>query len=393
MTLAHDRHLQTGIAGSLVIHVLLLLLLVWAASTQAPYEFSKDSEAEKEKEPEVVLLFPDQIILEPPPEVEKKPQLFIRTTQNEESAVKPQNTPFQSDRNTVAASMLPPVPGTLAPMPTQTGTAPDIRELANRDYKNGEIKNDSAPIAAAAPATPAPPPPSILKPQPPQQAQPAQPTPPTPQTARAETAPTPLTKMMEQMDKAMAADPARLPLEVRKTESQPPAPAPDATPPALPQVRVPEDMPPPIVKAVPVEDPVEMNTPNPEADAFSPFTRTSKRDGGISREGMDAVDAEATPLGAYMRQVTGAVERKWHLYVRLGKDSVTFGRVRFRFYVDKKGVPQDLKILSDARDADPRMRELTLRAILDAQIPPIPPDLLPTLDDERVKIEYEAIIY
>jgi len=162
-----------------------------------------------------------------------------------------------------------------------------------------------------------------------------------------------------------------------------------------PQVRIPEDTPPPIVKAVPVEEdaPMMRNTPNPEKDAFSPFTRTSKTDGSISREGMDAVDAEATPLGIYMRKVTGAVEKKWHLYVRLGKDSVTFGRVRFRFYVDRKGTPQDLKILSDARDADPRMRELTLRAILDAQIPPIPADLLPTLDDGRVKIEYEAIIY
>ena len=93
------------------------------------------------------------------------------------------------------------------------------------------------------------------------------------------------------------------------------------------------------------------------------------------------------------RQVTGAVEKKWHLYVKLGKDSINYGRVRFRFYVDRRGTPQDLKILSDARDADPRMRELTLRAILDAKIPPIPDDLLPTLFDERVKIEYEAIVY
>jgi len=131
----------------------------------------------------------------------------------------------------------------------------------------------------------------------------------------------------------------------------------------------------------------------PEADAFTPFTRTGKMDGAVNREGENAVDAEATPLGIYMRQVTGAVEKKWHLYVRLAKDSVTFGRVRFRFYVDKRGVPQDLKILSDARDADPRMRDLTLRAILDAKIPPIPEDLQPTLDDGRVKIEYEAIVY
>jgi hypothetical protein len=146
-------------------------------------------------------------------------------------------------------------------------------------------------------------------------------------------------------------------------------------------------------KAIPVTDPLKITAGRPERDAFNPFTRTGKQDGAINREGENAVDSEATPLGKYMRQVTGAVEKKWHLYVNLGKDSINFGRVRFRFYVDKRGIPQDLKILSDARDADPRMRELTLRAILDAQIPPIPADLLPTLDEDRVKIEYEAIVY
>jgi hypothetical protein len=154
-------------------------------------------------------------------------------------------------------------------------------------------------------------------------------------------------------------------------------------------------MPPPqIAKALPVtEDEIKMTAGQAEKDSYVPFTRTSKVDGAISREGDNAVDSEATPLGRYMKEVTGAVGKKWHLYVKLARDSVNFGRVRFRFYVDRKGVPQDLQILSDARDADPRMRELTLRAILDAQIPPIPNDLLPDLDAERVKIEYEAIVY
>ena len=214
----------------------------------------------------------------------------------------------------------------------------------------------------------------------------------------------PLARMMREMEKeAVLTDPDRLPIEVRKVaapavqESPPVTPAqPETQAPApqapAPQVREPQEAPPPVVRAIPVPDPIR-NTPRPEKDAFSPFTRTSKTDGAIQTPGQNAVDAEATPLGRYMRQVTGAVERKWHLYVRLGKDSVNFGRVRFRFYVDPRGVPQDLRILSDARDADPRMRELTLRAILDAQIPPIPPDLLPTLEDGRVKIEYEAIVY
>lgn len=365
MTFAHDRNLQTGIATSVGIHILLLLILVSVLSRPTASSFLQIEKA-KPKEPEVTLLFPDQII---PKLVKKEPQPFIRTTQNKESTIKPKNAAFQSDKNTVAASEKPPVPGALHPMPTLDGAAPDIRELINRDYKDGEIKNDSVAAQSTVP------PPTTA------------PTPP-PQVAKATA--TPLEKMMEEMDKEQTKDGSQLPLEIRKAESNaqtPPAPTP------APQVRTPEDMPPAIVKAVPVDDPIEQITPDPEKNAFSPFTRTSKTDGSVSQEGANAVNAEATPMGTYMRQVTGAVEKKWHLYIRLGKDAVTFGRVRFRFYVDEKGVPQDLKILSDAKDADPRMRDLTLRAILNAEIPPIPPELLQTLDDGRVKIEYEAIIY
>lgn len=389
MTFTQDRNLQTGIVVSVAIHAVLLFLLALSLSIPPTADFSRKAE-EIKKEPEVTLIFPDQVILQPPPPpvvLEKKPQVFIRTTQNEASPVKPKNAPFQSDRDTIAASERPPVPGALAPMPTLTGTAPDISELANRDYKDGQIKNDSAPKAAPTQISP----PPIVKPQ-----QAPRPVPP-PQVAKSQPAPTPLNKMMEEMDQKTQPNKDHLPLEVRKaTPDVPDMPLPTPTPPVetpMPQVRVPEDTPPEMMKPALSQDAVAHNTPKPETDAFSPFTRTSKTDGSISREGQDAVDAEGTPLGKYTRQVTGAVEKKWHLYVRLGKDSVTFGRVRFRFYVDKKGIPQDLKILSDAKDADPRMRELTLRAILDAQIPPIPPDLLPSLDDGRVKIEYEAIIY
>jgi len=94
-----------------------------------------------------------------------------------------------------------------------------------------------------------------------------------------------------------------------------------------------------------------------------------------------------------MRQVTGAVANKWQTNIRLRRDALTVGRVRIRFDVDREGHPQDIKFLSSTADSDLVLRELTLRAVLDAQIPPIPADLLPTLDDGRVKIEYEAIVY
>lgn len=428
VTLAQDRNIQTGLAGSFVIHALALLLLLWGFSTEAGKHLLPPPVVKEEPVQEVTMIFPEQLIPAPLLPKEPPPKAYIRTTQNEGVAAAPKNAVFQSDRNTVAASKLPPKSDATLMMPTLNGNAPTTLELANRDYRDGQIKNDNAPLANATPLEmrqpqpPAPPsvlkpqtqpqpqaqaqaqptaPPSILKPQP--QAQPpAPPVPPAPTKQVAKATPadsTPLLKMMEEMDKEAARmDQNKLPIEVRKAEaSKTEASKVADAPPPKPQVREPQDTPPPAPKAIPVaepvNDPVKVTAGIPEKDAFNPFTRMSKVDGAISREGENAVDAEATPLGKYMRQVTGAVEKKWHLYVKLGKDSINYGRVRFRFYVDRRGTPQDLKILSDARDADPRMRELTLRAILDAKIPPIPDDLLPTLFDERVKIEYEAIVY
>lgn len=391
VTLAQDRHFQTGLAGSFVIHAIALMLLLWVFGRESGVSLLKPPAVKEEPVQEVTMIFPEQVIPAPLQPKPPPPKAYIRTSQNEGVATAPKGAAFQSDRNTVAASKLPPKADATLMMPTTDGNAPTKRELANRDYRDGQLKNDNAPPANATALemrTPQPAsPPSILKPQPPS----PPPAPPPAQVAKATAADTtPLVKMMEEMDKNSARiDPNRLPLEVRKAEKQPLA----ETPPPKPQVREPEDMLPPVPKAIPVAEPVKQTAGKPEKDAFNPFTRTGKMDGAISREGENAVDAEATPLGKYMKEVTGAVEKKWHLYVRLGKDSITFGRVRFRFYVDKRGVPQDLRILSDARDADPRMRDLTLRAILDAKIPPIPTDLLPTLNEDRVKIEYEAIVY
>jgi hypothetical protein len=87
------------------------------------------------------------------------------------------------------------------------------------------------------------------------------------------------------------------------------------------------------------------------------------------------------------------VEKKWHIYRRKYADAVTFGNVKLRFYVTKVGDAEDFDILSDAKEADPRMTDFTLRAIRDAEIPPIPLDLLPMLDNERFEVEYDVIIY
>ncbi|MCX6851090.1 MAG: hypothetical protein NTY98_19445 [Verrucomicrobia bacterium] len=102
-----------------------------------------------------------------------------------------------------------------------------------------------------------------------------------------------------------------------------------------------------------------------------------------------------TPLGVYERKVRELVDNKWHIYLRLRADAQTFARLNLVFYVNQKGKVEGLRVIDD-KESIPLLNEVTIRAIEDANLPPIPPDVLPMLPDEdngRFKIEYNVIIY
>ena len=123
---------------------------------------------------------------------------------------------------------------------------------------------------------------------------------------------------------------------------------------------------------------------------FSPLTRKAAVKGTISNKGDAAVDAEATPMGQFMRLVTAAVEKKWHEYQVKNAASVTFGYLRVRFYVNRAGHVEAPEFLEKSNN--PLMDDFTLDAILAADLPPIPKDLLPLLEENRIPIEYSIII-
>jgi len=408
-----SSNLRIAITGTLVVHAILLLLLAWMFASDAARKMWLEAHKppkEKEKEEEV-LLFPDQFLTPPPPQP-PKPEVYIRTSQNQASDTAPKNPSFIADRNTKAATTMAPSPDATEPMPSMDGLKIPTRELANRDFHNGDLKDDARPktqppsVAMLAPQPPAPPvPPQPKAPAPAPQPQVA------PQTvAKAVTESTALTKMMDEVDKELAkVDKNRLPLEVKKAEQ---AEAPKKTtdePPksetqvpvkpmvseAMPQESVPQK---PIPKALPVADdePVTRTTRNQDPNAFTPFTRQSQTKGTISNRGTEAsVDAEETPKGRYIRQVTGQVEKKWHIYRLLRLDGVTYGSLQVVFYVNKKGKVESLQIVSD-KESNPILTNFTLQAIKDADIPPMPADVVPTLpmnDQERLKIEYNVLIY
>ena len=104
---------------------------------------------------------------------------------------------------------------------------------------------------------------------------------------------------------------------------------------------------------------------------------------------------DKTPKGRYIRLVTSQVEKKWHTYRLLRRDGVTYGSLQLVFYVNKQGKVESLQIVND-KDSNRVLTEFTLQAIRDAEIPPMPADVIPLLpmnDRKRLKIEYNVLIY
>lgn len=101
-----------------------------------------------------------------------------------------------------------------------------------------------------------------------------------------------------------------------------------------------------------------------------------------------------SPKGRYIRLVIQVVERKWHSYLRLRHD-MKEGVLELVFYVNRKGAVESLKVVNDKKSTQ-ALTELTLRAVKDAEIPPMPADVIPLLPKEdkgRLKIEFNVLLY
>ncbi len=121
-----------------------------------------------------------------------------------------------------------------------------------------------------------------------------------------------------------------------------------------------------------------------------PGCTTQKRGGGAA-----GADEKESPKERYIRLVKGQVEKKWSSYSKLRRDGLTYGRLEIVFYVTKKGKVEDVRIVND-KESNPILTGFTLRAIQDADIPLMPVDVIPSLpmnDPERLKIEYNVLIY
>lgn len=343
MSVAKEERWMVGAAasGAAILHVALLLVVAWQISRTAALKIA----AEPEEEEQFVLISAD--LLQP---------RYVRTSVEQESEAEPEQQPFFSDRNTLAAAELAPPPEPEEQRPSQDGEKLPFTEMANRELNEGEVPADQP-----AGAQPSPPTPSLP------------PTPPTPPVSQS--TPPPGEETPEDRQREDLPPEEDLLAKVKGMEAVP----------ILPPV---EDRPP-----QPEQNPATPTPPpaTPGADVFTPQTRKNVVHGTLSNRGPSAVNAVRTARGEYTKAANTAIEKRWHLYRRQHLDFATFGNLRLKFMLVPEGGVRDLSIIS--QDANAVMADFTLRAIRDAKIPPMPADLRADLAGEPLEFVYDVLIY
>jgi len=305
----------------------------------------------------------------PPPEVtleitplNKKDRPFMEAKETTDTA--PKNAPFQSDQNTKAASELPP-DGELA-VPSQEGVSQSALELRNQKHTAGEKPASQA-------GNPAPPQPPTVASAPASQSAPQKPE------------PTPLPSATPQ--------PTSTPLA---------SPTPTTTPPPnnLKLLEPPKTQPTPKTTALQTQSQASQASPAQPPSApgsqgttkgYQPETRQTVIRGNISNRSRSSVAAEATPIGRYKKAVADAIGSRWYYYVEERMGLLSIGTVDVSFKVGPGGKVMGLHVVRS--NSNQSLTDCSLRSIMDAKLPPIPPDVAATLQDGCLEIDYSFTIY
>lgn len=326
---AERKRTLIALAVSLLIHLLLLLAALIILSLNP--QWRPQPQPPEPELTELTLLEPEPT---PTPENERG---FFDSAQGEVSEKAPENAAFESDRNTVAASEQP--PQSAEQRPSQAGEESPEMTLRSQQLTLGPLREPSPPT----PASPAQPP----QPQ-------SQPTPePTPEPT-ATPRPTPK------------------PEDTELGLLEPPKPTPPPTP-------------------EPAQPPQPPSPPSrPQPPGYQPERRVTRLTGGISNRGRSSVDSVATPLGRYKKMLSDAIGSRWYYYVNDMLDLVGIGTVELRFVVKPDGTVERVQVRRNTSNES--LASCSVRAIVEAEIPPMPPEVRELLEGGKLEVDYSFTI-
>jgi len=339
------RNIWWAVLASLFLHVVIALSLATFNSRAMPLPSDEDKPVE--------LTMVDLPATQSPVKVNPP---YMETDPSRESAEKPKEETFESNANSLAASSAPATGE--APVPSQEGKDRPYMDLKTQDLSL----------------------PTIAKPAAPEK----QPTPPPQPSATAVATPKPKSST------APTATPVATPQPLVTPEPDKLAMLTATPPPALRDPEDVEETPEPEV--APTTPPPTMRPQPPSAASmYRPEKEQTRITGRISDRGTSSVDAVATPLGKYKKQVSDAIGGRWYYYMKAKIDLVSIGTAHVEAEVDKNGKIKNLRVISN--NANEAFANICLQSFQEAQIPPIPPDLIATLPDGKLPVDFFFTTY
>lgn len=298
------------------------------------------------REPEPVDEEPIEFTIVAPPEAPPERTQYIQTSEEQRAEKPPDKPAFESDKDTLAASPLP-ASGDL-PVPSQEGIDNQSLDFENRQSTLGPQPRPSTPVQAAQPAQQNPPPAPAATPQPK----------PEPQITPRQTTQLAL-------------------LDPPKPKNKPQPETPRQTEP----------------KTQPTTKPAQQAQPAQQSQppGYQPQTRITRIRGNLTNRGRSSVAANATPLGRYNKMVSDAIGSRWYYYVHQQMSVLVPGTVEIRFTVSTDGKVSKVKVLRNSSNES--FASCSVGSIVDAEIPPIPPEIVPMLEAGRLEIDFTFAIY
>lgn len=338
--MSEQQKLFASVSGALVAHAIFLMAIFVLLTTRSVSRDSNTANRAAAPQPQEISVMMSDVMenlkrekAEPVPELDPKTgRKFVSTKSNQEEAEKPNRPRFESDRNTTAASELQPdelLPQEAGPTLVGAGSDSDLT-LTDQKYSDGEI--DRMPSSQSGKG--------------------------------AKSGPS------QEVGAISQEEGKKEKIYLAQSDSGE-------------AVHVPEE--------ASLASRSEAGGGNRGDDGFSGERREDDRNGKATKEGENAVDAEKTAMGEYKQAVRDAVAKKWHLYRAEKEGTAIWGMIKLTFHVDRNGEVQELQITKN--EANATLLDISLRAIRESDLPPMPPEVADAVGEDGLEIRYDIITY
>lgn len=358
--MSEKKKVTLAVIASLLLHLVLFAgFAAWLS--MRPQAAAKIPQ--RDLPPEITLLpeptpTPDQALAGAPTPT-PEPEL-LRSDNMTEAEKPPENTHFESDRDTLAAS-------------EKSGNGPkNMPTIAGRKQEQLELTDQQLSLGSAGAGA--------------SQSRPSQNAPAQRRTESQRDSTKP-TMNLAKVDNPLLNPSTALPTPVPTPEKLPdnalaieratptPTPSPTATP-----------TPSPTASPSPAGGGSPPTPRSPAGGTFRPQTQASELQGSISNRGRPSIASRGTPLGRYFNQVYRAVGSRWYYYVQRDSDLIGPGKVQVIFNIKKDGKIENVRVISNT--ANEGLASVCIQSIVDSELPPIPDEVALTLPTGRLEMPF-----